>query len=245
MVDEKHNLHKENLAAYALGALDVDEVQALESHLQTCAKCREELSDYQQVGAGLLTAFPPQAPPLTLRKKLAARLPGTQKTRVPRINWPLTRWAAVGAFVLLLGINIFSFLQIQSLQKQQASLTDYLHNNQTAITMLAYPSTQSLPVSGEGIAGSMLVDKQREIAVLFIWNLPKLEAGQTYQAWLINAQNERISGGIFIPEENQPYTTVVIISPKALGNFNSLGVTVEPQGGSPAPTGPRVLKVDF
>jgi anti-sigma-K factor RskA len=91
----------------------------------------------------------------------------------------------------------------------------------------------------------MLVDKQRAVGVLFVWNLPKLETGQNYQAWLINAQGDRISGGIFIPEENQLYTTVVITSPKPLGEFSGLGVTVEPSGGSPAPTGPRVLKVDF
>jgi len=245
MANENHNLFKENLAAYALGALDVDEVPALESHLQTCAECRAALADYQQVSNGLLTALPPKTPPTALRSSLAARLPGAQKMRRPRLAWSFNWWVAIGAFVLLLGINIFSFLQIQTLQKQQASLVAYLQNDQTAISMLAYPSTQSLPVSGEGIAGSMLVDKGREVGVLFVWNLPRLETGQAYQAWLIDEQGNRISGGVFVPEENQPYTTVVIISPKPLGEFSSLGVTVEPWGGSPAPTGQRVMKVDF
>lgn len=245
MANENHNLFKENLAAYALGALDIDEVPLLETHLETCAECRAELIDYQQVSDGLLSALPPQIPPTTLRNKLAAQLPGAQETQRPRLAWFLDRWAVVGAFVLLLGVNIFSFMQIQALQKQQASLAAYLQNDQTAISMLAYPSTQSLPLSGEGIAGSMLVDKGREVGVLFVWNLPRLETGQAYQAWLIDEQGNRISGGVFAPEENQPYTTVVIVSPKPLGEFSGLGVTVEPWGGSPAPTGQRVMKVDF
>ena len=244
-MSNKHSPFYENLSAYALGALDPAEAAALESHLQTCADCRAELAAYQRISEGLLAALPPQTPPPALRGKLAARLPGTQKIRRPHQSWSFGQWVAVGAFALLLGLNIFAFLQIKTLQKQQASLATYLHNDQAAITMLAYPSTQSLPVSGEGVAGSMLVDRQREVGVLFVWNLPRLETGQTYQVWLIDAQDQRISGGVFLPEADQPYTSVVIASPKPLGEFSGLGVTVEPLGGSPAPTGPRILKVDF
>ncbi|HMA34827.1 MAG TPA: zf-HC2 domain-containing protein, partial [Chloroflexia bacterium] len=39
-----HDLYHEQLSAYALDALDPDEVAALETHLATCAACQSELA---------------------------------------------------------------------------------------------------------------------------------------------------------------------------------------------------------
>jgi anti-sigma-K factor RskA len=87
------------------------------------------------------------------------------------------------------------------------------------------------------------VDKNT--AVLVLWNLPQSEIGQTYQIWLIDSGGKRTSGGLFTPVDNQGYTTATILSPIPIRQFVSLGVTVEPGGGSKGPTGPRVLAVDF
>jgi anti-sigma-K factor RskA len=113
--------------------------------------------------------------------------------------------------------------------------------------MLAYPSTQALPVIAdvEDIAGSMLVDEDKNTAVLVLWNLPPLGAEQTYQIWLIDADGKRLSGGLFRPATVQGYTTATIQSPRPLREFVGIGVTVEPEGGSPGPTGSRILGVDL
>jgi len=252
MSDERCLPYRENLAAYALGALDADEIRALETHLETCKDCRSELAEYQSVIAGLLQSFPPQAPPPSLRSKLAAQLP-SQQARTPNLfagffrRFSLVKVAAFVVIVILLGINIYSSFQIRELQRQQAALAERLSNDQIALSMLAYPSTQSLVVNPDvqNLAGSMLVDKEKRIAVLVLWNLPPLEAGQTYQAWLIDADGNRVSGGLFAPVEEARYTTTTIRAPAPMGEFEGLGVTVEPEGGSEGPTGPRVLAVDL
>lgn len=244
--------HRENLAAYALGALDADEIPALETHLVDCRDCRSELAGYQSVASGLLQAVPPRMPPQRLRRQLISRLPSQPSPThnlfadiFGRIS--LLPAALVIGMVFLLALNLFSTLQIRELQQGQVELTERLSRDQTAIAMLAYPGTRVLPVRAEvsNLTGSMLVDKDKNTAVLVLWNLPHIESGKTYQIWLIDAGGKRLSGGLFRPVDDQVYTTVAVQSPLPLEQFVGVGVTVEPEGGSPGPTGSRVLGVDL
>ena len=252
MSEESCLPYQENLAAYALGALDADMVSILKSHLEDCQNCQSELADYRSLTTGLLQAIPPKTPPLGLRRKLVARLP-SHRSRTPNLlanmfdQFSLGQFAVVAVVVILLGLNIFSSVQIRDLQRQQSALSELLSTGQAAIAMLAYPDTETLPVNADvqNLTGSMLVDRDMETAVLVLWDLPQVELGNTYQIWLIDAGGNRISGGLFIPIEGQGYTTVTIRSPLPIGEFVGLGVTVEPWGGSEGPTGPRVLGVDL
>ncbi|MGD8404949.1 MAG: anti-sigma factor [Anaerolineales bacterium] len=250
MSDERCFPYRENLAAYALGVLDADEIRALETHLKGCQDCQAELADYQSVAAGLLQVVPPQTPPPDVRRKLVAQLPSQRAHPNLFTNifarFSIGQIAIAVVVVILLGLNIFSSVQIRNLKRQQSALAERLSNDQTALSMLAYPSTQSLVVNPDiqNLAGSMLVDKEKRIAVLVLWNLPPLEAGQTYQAWLIDADGNRVSGGLFLPD-GQRYTTITVRAPVPIGEFDGFGVTVEPEGGSEGPTGPRVLAVDL
>jgi anti-sigma-K factor RskA len=246
LIHDEHTFFIENLPAYALGALDAEDVAALEAHLKTCVSCRTELDGYRIVSESMLTAVPPKQPSAALRKRLQSRLPSAQKISRPRsawtINLPMIGLAVMAA---LLFFNIFSFVKIQSLQRQQAQLAHQIENNQTLLAMLSYPGTQTLPINAGDITGNLLLDKDRNIAALVVWNLPELDANQTYQAWLIDSQGERTSAAVFHPGPNEPFTSIPIISPGELSNFTGVGVTVEPAGGSNQPTGARVFKVDY
>lgn len=247
MTYEGHTFFREALPAYALGALDADEFRALEAHLQTCVDCRTELAEHQAVSEGLLAAVPPRLPSSRLRMRLAARLPSAQKVvrQKPRLAWTFGQAVVAAALVLLLAMNSLSVFQVRALQVQQAELSRRLETEQSAIAMLAYPGTRALAVSGEGVPGSLLLDEDLNTAVLMAWNLPVLPGRQTYQIWLIRAGGDRVSGGLFNAEQGRPYTLATIASPRPLSDFVGIGVTVEPQGGSPAPTGPSVLGGEF
>jgi anti-sigma-K factor RskA len=252
MSEERCLPYRENLAAYALGSLDADEIPALKAHLKNCQDCQSELADYQSVTMGLLGSIPPQTPPSSLRRKLVAQLP-SHRARTPNLlavlfgRFSLGQVAIAMVVVVLLGLNLYSNMQIRDLQRQQSALAGRLSDDRAAIAMLAYPSTQALTVKADvqNLTGSMLVDKDKNTAVLVLWNLPKLEMGQTYQIWLIDSGGKRISGGLFVPADNQGYTTATVQSPVSIGRFVRVGVTVEPWGGSEGPTGPRVLGVDL
>jgi len=237
---------RENIPAYALGALDVDEATALESHLRTCDSCSAELASYRAVGDVLLTAVPPKRPPEKLRQRLQEHLPSAQKPQSQL--WPsfsFGQLAMAAVLVLLVILNISSLVQLQALQRQQAQFTRQIETGQAAFAMLAYPDTKSLPISGSNIAGTLMLDKDHNAAVLVAWNLPPIAENQTYQIWLINPNGERTSAGLFRPEPGQPVTTQSIFPSQTISSFTGLGVTVEPAGGSSKPTGMRIFKVDF
>jgi anti-sigma-K factor RskA len=249
MTQEEHSLLRENIAAYALGALDAADIAALESHLQTCESCRSELAEYQAISDGLLTALPPKAPSAALRKRLQGQLPSAQKTAQkktrPRLTWSFGQLAMGTALVLLMLFNVFSFLQMREIQRQQATLLQQLKTNQFALSMLAYPGTQAFPISGDKLSGSVLLDRDRNTVALVMWHLPELSDDQTYQAWLIEPDGQRVSAGIFRPQNTTAYTTQPIYAKQDISNFTGIGVTIEPSGGSEQPTGPRLFKVDF
>jgi len=243
---DEHTPFIENLPAYAIGALDAGDIPALEAHLKTCASCRTELAGYRIVSESMLTAIPPKQPSAALRKRLQNRLPSAQKTSRPRLVWSMNpSMIGLAAMALLLIFNIFSFVQIQSLQQQQTLLTNQIANNQTILAMLSYPDIQTLPINSENITGNLLLDKDRNVAALIMWNLPQLQVKQTYQAWLIDPQGNRTSAAVFHPGSNEPFTSISIISPTNLSNFTGIGVTIEPAGGSNQPTGSRIFKVDY
>jgi hypothetical protein len=147
--------------------------------------------------------------------------------------------------VLVLGLSVFSVLEAWSVRQAQSEQEDRTTAEQTAIAMLAYPGTQVTAFEQNGITGSLLVDKKRDLVAVFAWHLPPPPPGKTYQMWLIDPQGDRTSGGFLMPETSYPFVMAVINSPAPLTGFKGLGVTVEPLGGSPAPTGPKILGVDF
>jgi anti-sigma-K factor RskA len=72
-----------------------------------------------------------------------------------------------------------------------------------------------------------------------------LPEDQAYQLWLFNPDGTRSTGALFRTSTSQDLISVLIRSPVPLGEVLGFGVTVEPDTGSPAPTGPRIIGADF
>lgn len=245
MTHDEHAPFRENIPAYALGALNADESAALESHLTTCASCRTELAEYRSLSQCLLTAVPPKQPPAALRKRLQSRLPSAQRPSRPQWNFSFSRLAMGLAVLALLTLNLASFMQVRQIRAQQASLLNQVADTQAALALLSSPTLQLVAINGANVSGTLLLDRQNNQAVLIARNLPALTEDRVYQIWLVEPDEGRISAGLFRPESSGAYTTKVLSSAQPLTNFMGIGVTIEPAGGSDAPTGERVLKVDF
>jgi anti-sigma-K factor RskA len=241
----EHLPFRENIPAYALGALDPKDAAALEAHLQTCTSCHEELVAYRATSDKLLLSLPPREPSAALRKQLQRRLPSAQKSARPRWNWSFSRLAVAIAIVLLLVLNVVSLSQVRALQNQQAQLMDQIQNGQMALVMLSYPHTQSFPIQADGVTGSFLIDREYNNAVLILRGLPAIPQDQTYQVWLIAPNGERTSAGFVQPQSDIPFLSQPVSATQELASFVGVGMTIEPAGGSDHPTGSQVFRIDF
>jgi anti-sigma-K factor RskA len=240
-----HALFRENIPAYALGALDANDSTALAAHLKSCASCRDELAAYQILSDNLLMAIPPQNPPAALRQRLKTKLPSARKAPNGPWTWSFVQSALAIGFVALLLLNIFTLFLMQSFQRQQARLSNQLQSEQTAMALLSYPDTQTLLINSQEVTGTVLLEKDRNTVVIILWNLSPIADNQTYQIWLISPDGDRTSAGLFRPQADQPFTSIPIFSKQALSDFRGIGATLEPLGGSSHPTGLRLFSVDF
>src|SRR5512138_3254422 len=246
-METQQTTFQDNLAAYAIGALDPEEAAALEKHLQTCEPCRLELATYQRVSVGLLGALPPQPPPRSVRRDLEKRLRGEAQRARPQFRPSFSPGQALfaGIMAVLIGLNVLLVSQVYSLKQEQAELVSRRASEETALAMLAYPSTRTVAFDNNGVTGSLLVDEQRRLVGIFAWNLPTPPAGKTYQIWLIDSKGDRTSGGFLRPEGGYPFVLATAWADRPLTDFKGIGVTLEPAGGSPQPTGPRMFGADF
>jgi len=238
---------RELLPAYALDGLALEDRWQVDQHLDACPDCRERLDGYRAVGHVLLTSVTPVEPPPGLRASLIASVASkaVEPQPHPRRGWPAWRGLAAGTALLLLVANVFLFYETRSLARQQEQLAAQLVEDQTTLGLAAYPSTRTALVRGDGTYGTFLFEPDLPVSVLYAWGLEPLTSGETYQAWLIEPDGDRVDGGIFQVEPETGFVRLLIRAPQVLSAYVGIGVTIEPNGGSPAPTGPRVLGADL
>jgi anti-sigma-K factor RskA len=238
------------LAEYALNTLDAAAKKKVEDHLEVCTDCRKALAEYQGIADSLLFAIPPVEPPAPLRARLLkATLPPTSDP-----SW-WNRWrgwlprlvlaASAAAILVLMVINISLLNSTRQVLDAHNALTQQNQAYQTAFALLTYPDSQIAIVENDQIYGTLVYDPDDDLAVLTVRGLEILPPNQDYQVWLIEPDQTRISGGVFKSIGSEEFTVFVINSPIAMESFVGVGVTVEPEGGSPGPTGSRVLGVEL
>jgi len=244
MPKEECQPFRELLAAHALNALEPNEARKVESHLRSCDECQKLFEQYQAVGDGLAMTVSPVTPPPRVRAKLIAQL-ASRKSPKRESPQPLSLIRALvgAALVALLALNSFTLWQLTQVQRQQLAMQEQLKVNQQAMSLIAYPGARMVSIKNNGTSGTLVVNQGLKSGVLIVQGLAALEPPHVYQAWLIKADGARVSGGVF--QADSQITTFVIVSPQPLSDFVGVGVTVEPAGGSPSPTGPRVLGVNF
>jgi anti-sigma factor RsiW len=240
-----HDVLKDRIPDYALDLLDDAEIPEFVAHLATCAACRADLASFRRVADELGLAAPVTEPPLDLKARLLASLPVEASTRPSarpspalslreRISGAFQRsllaWSAVGLIaILLLGAsNIFLWRQIENLRTASIQPATALQIVNLSGTDAAPLATGVLVISEDGRHGALIADL-----------LPPLSEGYQYQVWLIR-DGVRTSGGVFSVNP-EGYGVVYLKSPEPLISYPAFGVTIEPAGGSPGPTGEKVL----
>lgn len=241
--------------AYALDAVTNNDRAQIEQHIAVCQACANIVAGYRAVADDLAFAAPSVEPPADLKYRvLAAALPPSAPapsilTRVSDLVAQFFRAPAFSAvaLVLVVALGVWNLALQNQLAEQAAfdrKLVSEINQQRSLVTTIAYADTQPKRLLATEIApqavGRVYVAPELNTLALIVYDMPALEASRAYQLWLIDPAGGRTSGGTFTVDEHG-YGWMYIHSPKPLKEFQGIGITIEPAGGSPQPTTPRVM----
>lgn len=242
----------ELLGAYALDAVEPDEAEAIEAHLETCPRCRDELRGHREV-VGLL-AHAGQDAPEGMWDRVAARMhdpgAGSESPAVPLrlvasggsrpsaggsrpsaarpvpARWVAATMAAAVVIVALLGVEVYRLQdRTDHLSGQVAAMAD--QPSMAAVhAALGTPGARTVQLrSPTGNSAELdAVILPSGTGYLYGSHLSPLSSDRTYQLWGV-VGNEAISYGVLgsVPD--------VVESFRASSGVAALAVTDEVAGG--------------
>ena len=227
MSESVHREVFENLAAYVLGALPLEDRAHTAAHLEECPVCAEDAAGLQRAATRLSERVPQVAPPPELRDRImavveseASLLNPTRATPAPsrRRTSPAPRWAATAA-ALALGVGVGAVV-----------LGD---RGDTG------PDTRTLSANvGRGHAWVEVTDDQ---AHLVVDGLAAPDKGKVYELWIQSGDeaprpaSDDIDEALFVVQRGR------VAIPARLSEGDRVMVTEEPAGGSGVPTAQPVV----
>lgn len=202
---------------YALGGLEPHERQMVEQHLAQCAQCRQALAQ-GRLTAYALAASQSQTPPPALRARVLAIAERPQSSATVRrlVSMPLWKrpvWLATAAAVV-----VVVFAATWAIQSN-------LGSRSWAVTCTT--SVTKCSAHGRVLAAGPSALR------LETHGLQPLPAGKVYQAWYIRRGAPPTPAPTFRPDANGDATVDL---PVGANPGLTVAVTVEPEGGSKAPT---------
>jgi anti-sigma factor RsiW len=66
--------YEDDIPAYVLGALDIEEALQISAHVAHCPACHAEVATYHALVGLLCYAIPPQEPPVHLRERILTHI---------------------------------------------------------------------------------------------------------------------------------------------------------------------------
>ena len=263
----EHDCYGELAGPYALNILGADDRRAFEAHLAGCPECRAEVRDAAIVAETLGHAVTPEEPPAELRSRVLAAAFGADQSTVPASRVvpmrgaPVARpprrrlepWLLAAASFAAVALGLYSLslrarlretdqalrsaqARLAATETQMASLERTSSESSRVALVASAPDVVRVDMAGQADApaarGRAFGSPSRGIAVAAD-QLPALPQGRVYQLWLVTA-DAKVSAGLMHPDA----------SGRALSASQTTGVrpvaialTLEPEGGVPAPTG--------
>ena len=234
----------DSLPAFVLGALDEEEKRQVSLHLEHCHFCQAELASLQQVADELPLAIALAEPSPDLKVRLMqsihqqkvepqpelspANQPSFQQRVFALFRRPLPA-LGVALIILLVVGNLLLWRQL-NLATQRAT---------TPMRVLALANT----VNSSQATGTLIMDSAGKYGTLVVDNLVTLDPARQYQVWLIK-RGVRSSAGVFSVNPDG-YASLELLAPIPLIQYDAIGISIEPAGGSQMPTGASVFHADL
>jgi anti-sigma-K factor RskA len=255
---------REELPEYALGHASVETAATVDEHLAACVVCRRELAEVQSAWSALALALPPATPRREVFDRVLAKIalaPGPtprqqqRPAKPPALNPRQRLWSyalAAGVAFALVGGSIYVASRGTDPQSADAlanaalrDLADRLGNLQQLDRMLQRGNVKlaSLHRPAATDTGAFVVwDLPNREWHFYALSLPPAPAGKTYQLWAVAEGAEPLPGPAFDVGRDGVGAVVADFATLAPQASVRAVVTIEPDGGSPKPTGETVLE---
>jgi anti-sigma-K factor RskA len=238
------------LGAYALDALDPDEVTEVETHLIECPRCRSEVAAHRNT-ASLLARGGSEAPARTW-DNIAAELALDDRAEgrplegpsnvVPlpvrrRVALPAVAAVATAAAVAAVFLGVSAAHLDHRVNELSSALSAGGLQQAAADAMLSpqHQNVQLVSPSNHLIAQAVTLPNGN--AYLTKFELPTLDSSRTYQLWGM-ANGKLVSLGLL---GSNPQ----LVAFRVDARVSRLMVTAEPKGGVPQPTTPVLAEGDL
>jgi len=240
--------------AYAVVALDGAERAAFESHLLGCADCRAEVAELTAAGHSL-AALTQATPPPSLRASVLSGisqvrplppLPEDAAAPVPdavtyvasgpvaaeasdAVVVPLRRRSRASTW--LAGAAAAAVIAVGGLVWSPWS--DDSGTLSPVDQVVAAADAVRVSSSKGELNAEVAYSRQLGRAAITVAGLPPAPEGKTYQLWFVGSDGVARSAGLLTPDADRRGSMVLEGDPSAAA---AVGMTVEPAGGSTAPT---------
>lgn len=129
----------------------------------------------------------------------------------------------------------------QRVERSEAILREQLGAYRAVVDLLRDPATRVVEMRGAGAAAAAtgrVLWNETAGGQVFVAGLPPAPPGTTYELWTIVGSTRRPAGAFKVDDAGR---ATVRIAAAPNGPVKSFTVTLEPEGGVPAPTGPVLL----
>lgn len=249
-----HNERFEELVALkALGVPLGEDAAELARHLEGCVECEALLAELREAAAALSVTASPVVPPPELRRRILGSLSAAPRA-VAAPRPALAPWLLAAAAALLVAVVGLDDARLRRQREDLRSRTDDLSarlatarqelaRQDLRARVLESDDVRLLYLGGKdpqpGARGKVFWSPKAKRGVLLAGNLTPLPPGKQYELWVF-AKGKPVAAGVFDadPSGRAIFESADLATIDQAENF---AVTVEPQGGVSAPTGPIVL----
>lgn len=230
------------LPAYTLGALDDDQRRLVEEELGASQPLRDEQRRYQSTVDSLAASITMTKPPSPLRQRVISisdseREPLTLADRRNRLG-RVALWIAAALVLVLAGAVAALWSELNERDDEIADLQQASNRPSTNFSRPLVWTELSASQPGMLASGYFCRTEDGSVGWIVVEGMP-VTAGEVYQLWLVDGDRHESAGMFVTDDEGRGFGVVRVGAP--VTSFQQIWITIEPPGGSPAPTGePRV-----